>query len=201
MVVNGIKKVVKTLARAMALLCMLPLAAMSAWGRIAPMFEIGAHLVALIPGLPGHYLRSAYYFMTLRKSALSAHISFGTVFAHSSSTVGRDVHIGAYCVFGACDIGERARIGSHAQILSGQHQHERDDESRLMGKKAMLRTITIGADCWVGAAAIIMADVGAQTTVGAGAVVPHPVPANVVVVGNPARIVTSQQRIVTHATV
>jgi len=54
----------------------------------------------------------------------------------------------------------------------------------------MYRTSTIGAACWLGASAIIMADAGAQTTIGAGAVVPHPAPANVVAVGNPARILT-----------
>jgi acetyltransferase-like isoleucine patch superfamily enzyme len=199
---NRIKSVLKTIAQAIALACMSPLAAMSAWGRLAPVFEFGAHVVALIPGLPGHYLRAAYYFMTLRESALSARISFGSVFAQSSSRVGRDVYIGAYCVLGACEIGERTRIASHVQILSGRHQHARDDDSRLMGTEAILRTISIGADCWLGASSVIMADVGAQTTIGAGAVVPHPIPPNVVAVGNPSRIVrhtANPARIATHA--
>ena len=49
--------------------------------------------------------------------------------------------------------------------------------------------VDIGADCWIGASAIIMAPVGARTTIGAGAVVVHPVEAGVVAVGNPARVI------------
>ena len=48
--------------------------------------------------------------------------------------------------------------------------------------------VTIGKDCWIGASAIVMADVGAKSTVGAGSIVIHPVPMGVVAVGNPARV-------------
>ena len=40
----------------------------------------------------------------------------------------------------------------------------------------VLSTVTIGADCWIGAAAIVMADVGAGSTIGAGSVVSRPIP-------------------------
>jgi acetyltransferase-like isoleucine patch superfamily enzyme len=49
--------------------------------------------------------------------------------------------------------------------------------------------VQIGADCWIGAAAIVMAEVGAGSTVGAGSVVVQPIPASSVAVGNPARVI------------
>jgi len=50
-------------------------------------------------------------------------------------------------------------------------------------------TVGIGADCWIGSGAILLAAVGAGSTIGAGSVVVHPVPAGSIAVGNPARVV------------
>jgi maltose O-acetyltransferase len=51
--------------------------------------------------------------------------------------------------------------------------------------------ITIGDKVWIGGGAIMLPGVtiGANTVVGAGAVVTRDLPANVVAVGNPARVV------------
>ena len=51
--------------------------------------------------------------------------------------------------------------------------------------------ITIGDDVWLGGGAIVLpgVSIGANTMVGAGAVVARDLPANVVAVGNPARVV------------
>jgi acetyltransferase-like isoleucine patch superfamily enzyme len=48
--------------------------------------------------------------------------------------------------------------------------------------------VEIGANCWIGAAAIVMADVGAGSTIGAGSVVTRAIPAGSVAVGSPARV-------------
>jgi maltose O-acetyltransferase len=50
------------------------------------------------------------------------------------------------------------------------------------------RTV-VGEYCWIGESAIIMGNVGSGTTIGAGAVVVKDIPAGVVAVGNPARVV------------
>jgi acetyltransferase-like isoleucine patch superfamily enzyme len=47
--------------------------------------------------------------------------------------------------------------------------------------------VRIGTGCWIGSAAVVMADVGRNTVVGAGAVVTRPLPDWVVAVGAPAR--------------
>jgi maltose O-acetyltransferase len=53
------------------------------------------------------------------------------------------------------------------------------------------RPIVIGDDVWIGGGAIILAGVsiGDRAVIGAGSVVTRDVPADVVVVGNPAKIV------------
>jgi maltose O-acetyltransferase len=55
------------------------------------------------------------------------------------------------------------------------------------------RPITIGNNVWIGGGAIILpgVTVGENSVIGAGAVVTKDVPANVVAVGNPARVIRS----------
>ena len=50
--------------------------------------------------------------------------------------------------------------------------------------------VHIGRNCWIGAGAIITPGVtiGDNTVIGAGSVVTHDIPANVVAVGNPCRV-------------
>jgi virginiamycin A acetyltransferase len=172
----------------------LPLAALSGFGRFSRTFQTFAQLFAIIPGLPGDYLRVAYYYLTLRKCSLYSRVSFGSFFAQSSSSIGRGVYIGAYCVLGACSIGDRTQIASHVQLASGRHQHRRDIDGRILGaKEEDFIAILIGEDCWIGASAIVLADLGSKTTVGAGAVVTRATPGSVVVVGNPAHFLAAKK--------
>lgn len=186
---SRLRQAFKATVQALSLLIALPFAALTGFGRSSSMFQTFAHLSALLPGLPGDYLRVAYYVLTLRSCSLHSRVSFGSFFAQSYATVGRGVYIGAYCVLGGCNIGERTQIASHVQILGGRHQHARGVDGHIMGAdEDHFPCLTIGADCWIGASAIVMADIGPGTTIGAGAVVTRPVPTSVVAVGNPARL-------------
>jgi acetyltransferase-like isoleucine patch superfamily enzyme len=186
------KRALKGAANGLAVLLMLVPAACSGFGRVAGIFSFFAQWVSLFPGLPGNYLRIAYYFLTLRKCSINSRISFGSFVNRSSSTIAGGVYIGSWCVLGQCQIGERTQIGDHVQIPSGRRQHERDDEDRIQGTNAVsLGTISIGHDCWIGTAAIVMENVGPRSTVGAGSVVTKPVPADTVVAGNPACVIRS----------
>ncbi len=50
--------------------------------------------------------------------------------------------------------------------------------------------VTIGANCWIGGSVTILPGVtiGSGTTIGAGSVVTRDIPANVIAVGNPCRV-------------
>lgn len=185
-----LKRLLKGALRALSLAVALPPAAASGFGRWQLAYEVFAHVFALAPGTPGDYLRMAFYTLTLDECSLSSRISFGSFFPHRETRLAPGVYIGSYCIIGKAEIGERTQIASGVQILSGRHQHARNPAGEMAGADhGTFATVTIGADCWIGAAAIVMADVGAGATIGAGAVVVHPIPPASVAVGNPARVV------------
>jgi maltose O-acetyltransferase len=86
------------------------------------------------------------------------------------------------------------RIGTACQIATGVHivtaTHPVDPEPRRLGWESA-EPITIGDNVWLGSAAVVCPGVtiGDDTVVGAGAVVTRDVPAGVVAVGVPARVV------------
>ena len=185
-----VRAVIKAVVSGMFLALLFPCALLSAFGRWETVYTIFAHACALIPGIVGDYARRAYYAMTLRRFSISAYVGFGSFFPHREVTVAAEVGIGAYCIIGCSNIGERTGISSGVHVLSGQQHHTRDAAGRLEDG-TMLAEVTIGPDCWIGAGAIIMADVGEGATVGAGSVVGGPVPPFSVVMGNPARALRS----------
>jgi acetyltransferase-like isoleucine patch superfamily enzyme len=175
----------KTLARLIALAVTLPWAALTLFGRVESVYIFFAQAASLFPGVPGDYLRAAYYYMTLRSFSLDTRMAFGSYFSKIDTQVGQHVTIGPFCVFGRTQIGDRTFFGPAVQVLSGSRQHTRDAQGRLMDGE--FATIGIGEDCWIGAAAVVMASVGSGSTVAAGAVVTAPVPPGSVVGGVPAR--------------
>jgi virginiamycin A acetyltransferase len=188
-----LKSLLKKILHGIFLTLAFPLALFSGFGRFESIYLFGAQSLALIPGLPGDYLRVAWYCMTLEGCSRESRIQFGSFFAHPQARVGRGVYIGSYCVLGRTSIGDRTQIASAVQILSGRRQHKRDNGGRILGSDdGVFETIAIGADCWIGAGAIVMAEVGSGTTIGAGSVVITPVPPGSVAVGSPARVVKSE---------
>ncbi|MFI6762905.1 sugar O-acetyltransferase [Micromonospora sp. NPDC050417] len=84
-------------------------------------------------------------------------------------------------------IGADVQIGPNVQLLTPTHPIEPEPRR---AKWEAAKPITIGDNVWLGAGAIVLAGVtiGENTVVGAGSVVPRDLPANVVALGNPARI-------------
>lgn len=84
-------------------------------------------------------------------------------------------------------IGEDVQVGPNVQLLTPTHPL--DPEPRR-AKWEAAKPITIGNNVWLGGGVIVLPGVtiGDNTVVGAGAVVARDLPANVVAVGNPARV-------------
>lgn len=88
----------------------------------------------------------------------------------------------------AITIGDDVQIGSNVQLLTPTHPL---DPALRRAKWEAGQPITIGDNVWLGSGVIVLAGVtiGADTVVGAGAVVTRDLPAGVVAVGNPARVI------------
>src|SRR5262249_3993470 len=186
----------KALANGVALVLVFPCAA-TCWleSKITPsaegVFSFWTHVFALVPGLPGLFLRRAFYRHTLTSCSPNCDISFGCFFSHRAAHVADDVYLGPYAVVGRARLGKGCLIGTRVSLLSGPTQHEWLEEHGFWTPSdvSRLREVEVGAHAWIGEAATIMADVGAGSLVAAGAVVSSPVPEGVVVAGTPARFV------------
>ncbi|MBE7323724.1 sugar O-acetyltransferase [Nocardioides sp. Y6] len=85
-------------------------------------------------------------------------------------------------------IGSDVQIGPNVQLLTPTHPL---DAERRRAKWEGGAPITIGDNVWLGGGVIVCPGVtiGENTVVGAGAVVASDLPANVLAVGNPARVI------------
>lgn len=110
--------------------------------------------------------------------------------------LGNNVEINMNCVFLDCN---RITIDDFSGIGPGVHIytvfHSTNPSERLPENsnlwKCQTAPVTIGRNVWIGGGSIILPGVtiGNGTTIGAGSVVTKSMPAGVVAVGNPARIV------------
>jgi maltose O-acetyltransferase len=101
----------------------------------------------------------------------------------------------------AIRIGSACQLATRVQLLAATHPV--DPETRRLGWENG-SPITIGDNVWLGGGAIVCPGVtiGDDTVVGAGAVVTRDLPAGVVAVGNPARVlreIGEQDRVPTSA--
>ncbi|MCW2704210.1 MAG: nodL [Blastococcus sp.] len=110
---------------------------------------------------------------------------------------GTHITVGARCFanFGlvaldvaAITIGDDVQIGPNVQLLTPTHPVE---PRPRRDKWEAAEPITIGDNVWLGGGVIVCPGVSIRenTVVGAGAVVTRDLPADVVAVGNPARVV------------
>ena len=85
-------------------------------------------------------------------------------------------------------IGADCQIGPNVQLLTPIHPIEAQPRR---DKLEAARPITIGDNVWLGGGVIVCPGVtiGENTVIGAGSVVTRDIPANVVAVGNPARVI------------
>lgn len=104
---------------------------------------------------------------------------------------GERLYINFGCVILDCAevrIGKDVKMGPAVQIYTAHHPIEA--MTRIAGPE-LASPITIGDRVWIGGGAILCpgVTVGENTTIGAGSVVTRNIPANVIAVGNPCRVV------------
>ena len=107
------------------------------------------------------------------------HVHFGKkVYANFHLTMVDDTHI---------YVGDNTLFGPNVTVATAAHPI--DPARRAKGYQYNL-PVHIGKNCWIGAGAVILPGVtiGDNTVVGAGSVVTKDLPANVVAVGNPCRV-------------
>ena len=108
-------------------------------------------------------------------------------------TLGRNVFFNFDCVLLDCN---RIDIGDDVQLAPGVHiytaTHPLDAAARRAGAEFAL-PVRIGSGVWLGGRAVVCPGVtiGDNTVVGAGSVVTKDLPAHVLAVGNPCRVVRS----------
>lgn len=92
--------------------------------------------------------------------------------------------------FNGIDIGDDVIFAPGVKIISANHAED------VRSRHVAAERIAIGNGCWIGANAVILPGVtlGNNVIVGAGAVVTKSFPDNVVVAGNPARVLRQTQR-------
>lgn len=108
-----------------------------------------------------------------------AHVHFGEwVYANFNLTLVDDGHI---------YIGDHTMIGPNVTIATAGHPILPELREKEMQYNV---DVKIGRNVWIGAGAIIVPGVtiGDNTVIGAGSVVTKDIPANVVAVGNPCRV-------------
>ena len=160
-----------------------------AYSKHENIFKGASQFLSLAPFHFGTYLRSAFYAHACTSVDRETTIGFLTLLSQSDTEIGKHVYIGAQSNIGSCRLGRDCLIGSGVHILSGKRQHDfsnRDQPIRLQG--GVYQKIQIGENCWIGNQATILANIGAHSIVAAGAVVVDDIPPNVIVAGNPARV-------------
>lgn len=106
------------------------------------------------------------------------HLHFGNnVYANFNLTVVDDTHI---------YVGDYTMFGPNVTLATAGHPILPELRERYQYDMP----IRIGSRCWIGAGAVVLPGVtiGDNTVIGAGSIVTKDIPANVVAVGNPCRV-------------
>lgn len=107
------------------------------------------------------------------------HVHFGShIYANFNLTMVDDTHI---------YVGDYTMFGPNVTVATAGHPILPELREKVYQYNIPVR---IGKNCWIGAGAIIVPGVtiGDNTVIGAGSVVTKDIPANVVAVGNPCRV-------------
>ena len=107
------------------------------------------------------------------------HVHFGSfIYANSNLTIVDDGHV---------YVGDKVMFGPNVVVATANHPIEPSLRLRALQYN---RDVHIGANVWIGASVVIVpgVSIGDNAVIGAGSVVTKDVPADVVAIGNPCRV-------------
>lgn len=134
---------------------------------------------AMLKDMFAEFGEGCYVEPPLRSNWGGKHVHFGNnVYANFNLTLVDDTHI---------YVGDYTMFGPNVTIATAAHPIL--PEMRMPVTQYNL-PVHIGKNCWIGAGAIILLGVtiGDNSVIGAGSVVTKDIPANVVAVGNPCKV-------------
>ena len=105
--------------------------------------------------------------------------------------LGEHVFVNANCTFldgGYITIGAHTLIGPCVQIYTPHHPM---DYLERRGSKEYAYPVTVGHNVWIGGNVVILpgVSIGDNSIIGGGSVVTKDIPANVIAVGNPCKVI------------
>lgn len=150
--------------------------------------------IAAAPGHLGVYRRQAFYRGALTRVGRDVHFGFMTLLSKPQAELGDRVYLGRFCTIGWAQIGDDVKIADGVQILSGARHHQVKAGDDFATPHITLSPVRIGRGAWIGANAVVMADVGEGAVVGAGAVVTRSVASGTTVAGVPARVISNSPK-------
>jgi virginiamycin A acetyltransferase len=152
--------------------------------------QSSAQALALVPGLPGQYVRRAFLSVAIAHCAPTSVVEFGVTFSQAAARLDDNVYLGPFCSLGRVHLERDVLVAGGVHIPSGADTHATTLVDRAIREQGGTRElIRVGQGTWIGNGAIVMADIGRDCVIGAGAVVTTAIPDRSVAVGVPARVI------------
>ncbi len=139
----------------------------------------GAKRTALLKEMFAEIGENCYIEPPLHANWAGKHVHFGrNVYANFNLTLVDDTHI---------YVGDYTMLAPNVVIATAGHPILPELREKAYQYNM---PVHIGRNCWLGAGVVVLPGVtiGDNTVIGAGSIVTHDIPANVVAVGNPCRV-------------
>lgn len=189
-----VRQIALRLAEIVAVVLLAPLLL---WSRLPlpefSTFTAPSQMLALIPGFSGILLRRVWYRCTLAACGTNLTVDWLGAIRIRATEIGDRCTLGVGAWIGWARIGNDVMTGNGLTILSGAGQHDfGNPEIPMRDQGGGKRQVMIESNVWIGANVTVMTDVSTGTVIGAGSVVTRTFPPNMIIAGNPARILRAR---------